>query len=92
MTQLPPDPENMNDARAKWAGVALRCFQCETHTEDEDSLGDLLCDLMHWSDRNDYDFECALFRARGHYEAETGGDISRRPWPRQRRARKTDKR
>ena len=80
--QLPADPENMNDDRAKWAGAALRAFQSVTGTDDEDSLGDLLCDLMHWSDRNNYAFEAALFRARGHYDAETGGDISCRPWPR----------
>jgi hypothetical protein len=34
------------------------------------SLGDLLCDLMHWADRNNFDFEVALIRAQGHYEAE----------------------
>lgn len=39
----------------------------------EDSLGDLLCDQMRWSDRNNFDFEAALCRARGHYEAETVG-------------------
>lgn len=72
MTQsLPPDPENMNDDRAAWAAEALSQFQRVTGTEDEDALGDLLCDLMHWSDRNDIDFEDALWRARGHYEAET---------------------
>ena len=72
MTQrLPPDPENMNDKRAAWAAAALRRFQQVTGTDDEDSLGDLLCDLMHWSDRNNCDFEAALCRARGHYEAET---------------------
>jgi hypothetical protein len=84
-TKLPPDPEARNDDRAEWAGAALRHFQRITGTEDEDSLGDLLCDLMHWSDRNNYDFECALFRAVGHYKAETGGDVSRRPWPRTRK-------
>jgi hypothetical protein len=28
-------------------------------------------DLMHWCDRNGYDFEVALCRARNHDEAET---------------------
>ena len=78
--QLPPDPEKMNGDRAEWAGAALRHFQCSTGTEYEDSLGDLLCDLMHWCDRNNFDFEAALFRAQGHYAAETGHDLSRRPW------------
>jgi len=62
----------MNDDRAEWAATALRSFQRRTGTEHEDSLGDLLCDLMHWCDRSDFDFEAALSRARSHYEAETG--------------------
>ncbi len=70
---LPPDPEKMNGDRAEWAAAALRQFQCATGCDYEDSLGDLLCDLMHWSDRNNFDFEAALCRARGHYEAETAG-------------------
>jgi hypothetical protein len=74
MKKLPPDPENMNDDRAAWAACALRQFQRETGTDDEDALCDLLCDLMHWSDRNDSDFEAELERARMHYEAETVGD------------------
>ena len=69
--QLPPDPDNMNADRAEWAAAALRHFQCTTGTDYEDAPGDLLCDLMHWCDRNNFDFELALDRARGHYEAET---------------------
>lgn len=68
---LPGDPENMNSDRASWASAALREFQRVTGTDDEDRLGDLLCDLMHWCDRNDLDFDAALSRARMHYEAET---------------------
>lgn len=68
---LPPDPEGKNDDRARWAGAAVKAFQDVTGTEDEDSLGDLITDLLHWSDRNDYDFDAALDRARAHYEAET---------------------
>ena len=75
MTQpLPPDPENMNDDRAKWAATVLREFQRITGADQEDALGDLLGDLMHWSDRNNFDFEAALCRARWHYEAETTPD------------------
>jgi hypothetical protein len=61
----------MNNDRAEWAAAALRHFQCITGTDYEDALGDLLGDLMHWCDRNNFDFELALNRARGHYEAET---------------------
>jgi hypothetical protein len=72
--QLPPDPERMNADRALWAGAALQKFQRITGTDHEASLGDLLADLMHWADRNNFDFGAALSRARGHYEAETTGE------------------
>jgi hypothetical protein len=71
--KLPPDPEGMNDKRAAWAGAALATFMQVTGTDDEYAVGDLLSDLMHWCDRNNYDFEAALARARGHYAAETAG-------------------
>lgn len=73
-TNLPPDPEDMNDDRAEWAAAALRQFQCTTGTDDVDALPDLLCDLMHWCDRNNCEFETELGRARMHYEAETTGE------------------
>ena len=73
---LPSDPEMMNGDRATWAAAALRQFQCATGCDYEDSLGDLLSDLMHWSDRNNFDFDAALYRARGHYEVETAGGSS----------------
>lgn len=69
--RLPADPEAMNDDRAEWAGTALNAFQRLTGTDDEDALGDLLCDLMHWCDRNGCEFDAALSRARMHYYAET---------------------
>jgi hypothetical protein len=69
---LPPDPEGMNDARAEWADEAIKTFIARTGTDLEDSLGDLLCDLLHWSDRHNFDFDAALDRARFHYDAETG--------------------
>lgn len=68
---LPPDPEGMNDDRARWAGVALTAFRRETGADREDAVGDLLGDLMHWCDRAGFDFAIALDRARMHYEAET---------------------
>jgi len=70
-TDLPLDPEQMNDDRAEWAAAALRHFQCITGADYDDALGDLLCDLIHWSDRNEFDFDAALLRARLHYAAET---------------------
>jgi hypothetical protein len=68
---LPHDPHNRNNERADTASEALRQFQLVTGTDDEDALGDLLCNLIHWCDRNNFDFEAALLRARMHYEAET---------------------
>jgi hypothetical protein len=75
MTQnLPPDLDNMNDSRSEWAGAALSAFMRESGTDQEDALVDLLADLLHWTDRNSQDFDAALERARGHYEAETAGE------------------
>jgi hypothetical protein len=71
---LPPDPDNLNDDRSAWAGFAWATFMRLTGIDEEDALGDLLADLMHWCDRNHYDFQAALIRARGHYEAETLGE------------------
>jgi hypothetical protein len=71
----PPDPEKMNDSRAEWAAASLRHFQSCTGTDFDDALSDLLCDLMHWSDRNGFDFDGQLTRARTHYEAETSRSI-----------------
>jgi len=59
-----------NRERAQWADKALTTFRHVTGCDHEDSLGDLLGDLMHWADRNNFDFEAALIRAQGHYQAE----------------------
>lgn len=69
---LPPDPDGKNHDRAAWAKVALDAFMRETGTDLEDALCDLLCDLMHLSNRVPFDFEAALQHARNHYLAETG--------------------
>jgi hypothetical protein len=68
---LPPNPDGMNFDRAAWADKAIDAFREATGTDLEDALGDLLADLMHWADRAGYDYDAALDRARGHYEAET---------------------
>jgi hypothetical protein len=61
----------MNDDRASWAGIALHHFRRATGAGREDAVGDLLCELMHWCDRNNFDFELAPYRARGRYIAVT---------------------
>lgn len=73
--KLPPDPEEINESRAEWAEQAIRAFQDATQTDDGDALSDLLCDLMHWSDRNGKEsFATQLRRAEMHYEEETSGE------------------
>jgi len=58
--------------RAASADQALRAFRDLTGCDHEDSLGDLLCDLMHWAAAKNFDFEAALERAYGHHAAEIG--------------------
>lgn len=71
---LPADPEKMNDERATFAGVAVDAFIAHTRTEPEDALSDLLCNLRHWSDRNNFDFDAELERAQRNYaEAVSDG-------------------
>lgn len=73
---LLPDPDGMNNKRACWANDALRLFSELTDADlYDEALGDLLCDLMHWCDRNNVDFELALNRARGRYTKETQGEL-----------------
>lgn len=72
-TNLPPDPECMNGNRAEWANVAVKAFQTETLTDDEDALSDLICDLMHWADRHlpeGDSWDVHLRRAVDHYFEE----------------------
>jgi hypothetical protein len=72
------DTDITNKHRASWAAGALMVFMQETHCDLEDSLGDLLCDLMHWAGQNHFDFAAALNRASDHYEAEL---LDERPLP-----------
>jgi hypothetical protein len=66
-----------NSARAQWADEAVRVFMTRTDCDQEDCLGDLLCDLMHWADKCQFDFTAAFHRACDHYVAERieEGDI-----------------
>ena len=59
-----------NFDRSRGAATALAAFRQETGSDREDSLGDLLCDLMVWADTHNFDFEAALFRAQCHYREE----------------------
>lgn len=68
---IPPDPENMNDDRAEWARKAMETFRSVTGADAEDSMSDLLCNLMHMADRDGIDFEDVMCRATRSYVDET---------------------
>jgi hypothetical protein len=62
-----PTHEGMHDNRVAPADSAVRDFQ---FTASPDRLGDLLIDLMHFADRQGFDFEQELEHARASYTAE----------------------
>jgi hypothetical protein len=69
--EIEPAPERVTNAhRAKWAEACVSVFIQHTGCDDEDALGDLLCDLMHFAHQRDYDLPAALDRALGHFEEE----------------------
>jgi hypothetical protein len=59
-----------NAARVASADAALLAYRTRTRCDAEDSLGDLLCDLMHWADKYGFAFNEAFERAHNHYHAE----------------------
>lgn len=70
---LPPDPDGINSVRAARAGLAIKHFikASQDHpNETAHALPDLLCNLMHWADRNGVDFDRALATATNHYGVE----------------------
>lgn len=70
--KLPADTEQMNEQRAEWARLALGAFMSATgQTDAEESLGDLLCDLMHLCDRSELDFLPLVNKACRMYLEET---------------------
>jgi len=68
-------PDNYD--RADWAETAVECFEDATGTDREDALCDLLCNLMHFADREGFDFNAELARARMHYGYEVKEDGGR---------------
>ena len=76
LTGLPPDPDGMNGERARLAGNTISMFERAAHTDREDSLSDLLVNLIHWADRNDLDFQDELDRAIRNYHSETSFDAT----------------
>ncbi len=64
------DPEDMNDDRSHWAGIALAQFVETTGTDPEMALKDLLTDLMHWCDRHGESFTSVLDSSTRSYQEE----------------------
>ena len=61
----------MNQIKAYSANQAIYAFLKATKSQDLDSaLTDLLCDLMHWADFYDQNFNQALALAKSHYKEE----------------------
>jgi hypothetical protein len=72
--ELPPDPDNLNDDRAHWAGVCIDSMADLTGCEQgQEALGDLLTNMFHWCDRNGLAGEMPNLFARAHrmYTDET---------------------
>lgn len=50
---MPPDPDGINNDRAAWAGECIQLMADITGCEPgQEALGDLVCNLFHWGDRN----------------------------------------
>jgi hypothetical protein len=72
---LTPQQILANSERSDRANEALKKYGKlvgEDHFADE-CLTDLLCDLMHWCDRHQTEFDNCLRVGRMHYEAEVSG-------------------
>jgi len=75
---LPPDPDGQNDDRASWAQAAIdRHGEATGATAAGDgdcNVFDLMCNLIHWCDRNDISFKELVKDARDMYKEETRDD------------------
>jgi hypothetical protein len=56
--------------RAASADAALKAYMSRTSCDCEECLTDLLCDLMHWSDKCGLSFAEAFRLAYFHYRVE----------------------
>src|SRR5947207_9279917 len=75
--KLPPDPDEQNDDRAKWAEAALDAFMVATRCDLEDAVHDLLTDLHHYCDRKNLNFKSEARWAERMYHQETNpGEVT----------------
>jgi hypothetical protein len=69
-----------NEARARWARNALAVFTAETFSGDdpdtmargdlECAIGDLICDLLHFTHQQGFDPRAALEQGSSHFKTE----------------------
>ena len=69
--RLPEDPAADTERRADRGRELLGRYMAATGTDEDAALGDLLADLRHMADRDNYDYELADARAESHYADET---------------------
>lgn len=73
-----------NDQRAGWAAHGILQYATgkeggeELYDGPETVLTDLLCDMRHYADRENFDFKICLDRAEMHYDAEVEEDPASR--------------
>ena len=83
--KFPPILATTNRDRATWAAYAMDTFEKETGISGDDvqdTLSDLLADLMHWAEFSAYDFDTELERARWHFQAELADEtVDMLSWP-----------
>lgn len=70
---LPPDPDKLNSARARWADAAIKAFPENGSFNPETTLCYLLSDIGHWCDRHRINFNRVLETAAKQYQDETAG-------------------
>ena len=59
-----------NAQRAEWAFVAMQALMDVTGTDEEDVIGDLLGNIMHFCAQNNMDFLAHLNQGALHFQAE----------------------
>lgn len=63
-----------NEKRAQSAMQAMLAVRKYSVVSDQDSLTDLLADLMHFASQYSLDFDRSMFLARANFQAETAGE------------------
>ena len=69
--RLPEDPAADTERRADRGRELLGRYMAATGTDEDAALGDLLADLRHMADRDNYDYELADARGESYHADET---------------------